>query len=101
MSNKSNITVLVAPLDWGLGHATRCIPLINHLLQSGCKVIIAAEGIQKELLKTEFPNVIFVNIPGYRIKYTKVKRFFVLKIALQIPKILIAIKNEKNGFTNF
>jgi uncharacterized protein (TIGR00661 family) len=101
LSPKSDITVLIAPLDWGLGHATRCIPLINHLLQIGCKVIIAAEGIQKELLKTEFPNVIFVNIPAYDIHYTNVKRFFALKIALQVPKILTAIYAEKKWLDRF
>ncbi len=101
MSNKTNITVLVAPLDWGLGHAARCIPLINHLLKRGCKIIIAAEGLQKKLLKSEFPNVIFVEIPGYNIKYTKDKRFFALKIILQIPKIVITISREKKWLSNF
>jgi len=101
LPDKSNITVLVAPLDWGLGHATRCVPLINYLLKKGCKVIIAAEGLQKNLLKNEFPNVIFVDIPGYNIKYTHAKRFFTLKVALQIPKILIIILSEKRWLNNF
>ena len=48
--------VLVSPLDWGLGHATRCIPVIRYLLNKGCNVIIAAEGAQENLLKTEFPS---------------------------------------------
>ncbi|MEJ7679633.1 MAG: hypothetical protein WKG06_17585 [Segetibacter sp.] len=101
MINNFNITILIAPLDWGLGHATRCIPLINFLMQSGCKVIIAAEGPQEKLLKMEFPALVFVRLPGYKIKYTNVKRFFALKIALQIPKILITIINEKNGLITF
>lgn len=98
---KFKITILIAPLDWGLGHATRCIPLINFLLQSGCKVIIAAEGIQKKLLETEFPNAIFVHIPAYNIKYTTVKRFFSLKIVLQLPKIFVTIIKEKNWLNAF
>ncbi len=101
MVNNSNISVLIAPLDWGLGHATRCIPLINFFVQSGCKVIIAADGPQEKLLKMEFPTLVFVHLPGYKIKYTNVKRFFALKIALQIPKILITINNEKKWLDNF
>lgn len=101
LKNKINITVLVAPLDWGLGHAARCIPIINFLLQSGCKVIIAAEGTQEKLLKAEFPTVTFVPIPGYKIKYTNVERFFALKIALQIPKIFITIFKEKKWLNRF
>lgn len=78
-----------------MGHATRCIPIIKHLLQSGCKVIIAAEGKQENLLKTEFPNLQFVHLPGYRIHYSKSKRLFSLKIIFQIRKILSAIKKEQ------
>jgi len=98
---KINITVLVAPLDWGLGHATRCIPIIKHLIQSGCNVIIAAEGAQEKLLKTEFPLLKFVHLPGYHIDYAKDKRFFSLKIIQQLPKILLAIKKEKKWLKDF
>lgn len=101
LSNKPDITILIAPLDWGLGHAARCIPLINYFLELDCKVIIAAEGIQKELLKSEFPNVIFVNIPRYNVKYTKVQRFFALKIILQIPKVINIIRQEKKWLDKF
>ena len=40
----SKKSILVAPLNWGLGHATRCIPIINSLLQHNFKVIISANG---------------------------------------------------------
>ena len=56
----NKLRVLVAPLDWGLGHATRCIPIIFKLLQQNCEVIIAAEGMGKILLQKEFPNLIFI-----------------------------------------
>ena len=36
--------VLVAPLDWGLGHATRCIPVIRELQAAGAEVWLAGEG---------------------------------------------------------
>lgn len=100
-TKNSKITILIAPLDWGLGHATRCIPIIKFLLQLKCQVIIAAQGPQEKLLKAEFPTVTFIPVPGYNIKYTTVERFFVFKIALQIPKILIAIYNEKQWLNNF
>jgi UDP:flavonoid glycosyltransferase YjiC (YdhE family) len=47
----TELTVLIAPLDWGLGHATRCIPIINELTRQGARVLIAASGSQKQLLK--------------------------------------------------
>ena len=42
--------ILVAPLNWGLGHATRCIPIINALLESGFEPILASDGPALELL---------------------------------------------------
>jgi uncharacterized protein (TIGR00661 family) len=101
VSEKFNFTILVAPLDWGLGHATRCTPLITHLLELGCKVIIAAEGASEKLLKTEFPQLQFVNLAGYRISYSASKRFFSLKIAAQLPKIILAIRKEKKWLEKF
>jgi uncharacterized protein (TIGR00661 family) len=101
VSIKFNSTILVAPLDWGLGHATRCIPLINYLLSLNCKVIIATDDTQEKLLKQEFPLLKFVNLPGYKISYTKEQRFFALKIFWQLPKIFKAVRSEKKWLDEF
>ncbi len=87
--------MLVAPLDWGLGHTTRCIPIINELLAQGFEVVIAAETDAAVLLKKEFLNIKILRLKGYRIKYAKNKAAFWAKIILQIPKIIVAIKREK------
>lgn len=95
MTEKINTaTVLVAPLDWGLGHTTRCIPVIRKLQWNGYKVIIAAEGAALYLLQQEFPGIDSVPLPGYRIRYSRYKRLLPLKILLQLPKILAAIRKE-------
>jgi UDP:flavonoid glycosyltransferase YjiC (YdhE family) len=62
-------TILVAPLNWGLGHATRCIPIINSLLAKGCKVIIASSERPYHLLKQEFPQLEHIYFPNYEIEY--------------------------------
>ena len=55
--------ILVAPLDWGLGHATRCIPIIKELLGNDCDVWLAGEGPQEALTAFRiFPLAIFT--PG-------------------------------------
>ncbi|SFQ03057.1 glycosyltransferase [Parafilimonas terrae] len=88
--------ILIAPLDWGLGHATRCIVLIRFLQKLGCAVTIAASGKIKKLLENEFPGIMFLHLPGYEISYSKNKRYLVIKILLQIPKILKIIRFERN-----
>ena len=95
------LKVLVAPLDWGLGHATRCIPIIKELINQGCTVIIAAGGIQKAVLQEEFPDLSFVEMPGFWIKYGKNRAFTLLKIIFAIPKILIGIKRENQWLHRF
>ena len=86
--------VLVAPLDWGLGHATRCIPIIYALLEEGFEVIIAADGLIKILLKNEFPDVVFTELKGYNIRYSNTGLWLLLKLMLQFPKLLLSIYSE-------
>ncbi len=86
--------ILIAPLDWGLGHATRSIPLIMSLLEEGCTIYIAADGQIKSLLQFEFPNATFLILRGYKIQYTKQKKYLLLKLMVQIPGILFSIYKE-------
>ncbi len=95
------LKVLVAPLDWGLGHATRCIPIIKELINQGCTVIIAAGGAQKAVLQEEFPDLSFVEMPGFWIKYGKNRAFTLFKLIFSIPKILIGIKRENQWLRRF
>ena len=61
--------VLVAPLNWGLGHATRCIPVIHSFLEKDWEVILASDGDALALLKKEFPDLPALMLPGYGIRY--------------------------------
>ncbi|MBS1497086.1 MAG: glycosyltransferase [Bacteroidetes bacterium] len=90
----SSNRVLVAPLDWGLGHATRCVPIINALIAEKFEVVLAAEGATANLLQKEFPLLKMLPLKGYGIKYSRTKAGFFIKIMTQLPKILAAIKYE-------
>ena len=93
-SNKKRI--LVVPLDWGLGHATRCIPLIRELQANGCEVIIAADHRVRSLLQHEFQQLTFIPLPGYQVNYSRSRGWLPLVILLQVPKILFHIYREHN-----
>ncbi|MEC9209038.1 MAG: glycosyltransferase [Bacteroidota bacterium] len=90
---KTKKRILIAPLDWGIGHATRCIPIINALINHNYEVIIAADGRPLHLLTTEFPKLEIIRFEGYNIKYPKYFPMS-LNMILQIPKILLGIKKE-------
>ncbi len=90
---ESNKRVLVAPLDWGLGHATRCIPVIRGLLGRNCEVVIASSGDALSLLRTEFPQLKAFELPGYKPVYPS-RGSMVWKMALQLPKFIKTIAAE-------
>ena len=84
----------MAPLDWGLGHATRCIPIIRGLVNAGFEVVLAAEGSQAVLLRAEFPLLAILPLEGYRVKYSKHPRWFAFSLLKQLPRLFTIIRKE-------
>jgi len=90
---KTSTTILVAPLNWGLGHATRCIPIIKALAAQNCRIILACDGRALSLLQKEFPQLESIQLKSYEIRYQK-KGNFVRTVLSQVPKILKSIRQE-------
>ncbi len=88
-----NKRIIVAPLCWGLGHATRCVPIINQLLEQGNTVAIASDGEALSLLKREFPKLESFELPAYDINYRY--HSMIINMIRQGPKILNAVYREK------
>ncbi|MFN7675226.1 glycosyltransferase [Flavobacterium sp.] len=99
MKNSTN-NILVAPLNWGLGHATRCIPIIRELEKNGFTPIIASDGIALELLQKEFPYLQSVALPSYEIEYAIDGANFKWKLIKNSPKMIQAIFEEKKLVKN-
>jgi uncharacterized protein (TIGR00661 family) len=91
----SDQKILVAPLNWGLGHATRCIPIIRALLACGYTPILASDGQALALLKKEFPNLTALELPSYDIEYARDGADFKWKMIKNLPKMIDAIRLEK------
>jgi UDP:flavonoid glycosyltransferase YjiC (YdhE family) len=89
--------ILVAPLNWGLGHATRCIPIIRELMAQNLEPVIASDGAALELLKKEFPELEHYLLPSYNIQYPKNSVFFAWKLLTQTPHIIRTITAEKKA----
>ncbi|MDA3954656.1 MAG: glycosyltransferase [Bacteroidales bacterium] len=85
--------ILICPLDWGLGHAARDVPLIRLLIKHNFEPIIASSGYTYELLLREFPNLQIIDFPSYSIRFSKY-RSQVLKMLVLIPKIIFCIIKE-------
>lgn len=99
-------TVLIAPLDWGLGHATRCLPIINLLLDQNYAVIVACTPTQEAIFNIFIDKIEVLHLFSYNISYTKKRWLLPFSIFLQIPKIgkkiykeykwLLQVIKEKN-----
>lgn len=95
MSTPLSANVLVAPLNWGLGHATRCIPIIRQLLAHGFTPILASDGSALELLRKEFPHLQALELPSYEIEYSKNGYDFKWKMLKNLPNMIEAMRAEK------
>ncbi|QTN37826.1 glycosyltransferase [Cryomorphaceae bacterium] len=85
--------ILVCPLNWGLGHATRCIPIIQALRADGYTPVIATSGRALYLLREEFPELEFIELPDYQITYQK-NGSFALNLVKLVPSVMAKIRQE-------
>lgn len=85
--------ILICPLNWGLGHATRCVPIIRALSDQGHKVIIAADKGPLAFLIKEFPDKEFIELPGFEPVYSK-SNTQVFKMMASYPKAVRAFKKD-------
>ncbi|MDD3078715.1 MAG: glycosyltransferase family protein [Paludibacter sp.] len=85
--------ILIAPLNWGLGHAARCVPVIKKYIADGHEVVIAADGFPMEFLQQEFPSVRKIDFPSYTIHYSA-GNTQILAMFRNLPPIISGIRRE-------
>ena len=86
--------IIVSPLNWGLGHATRCIPLVSALLKEEFEPVLAGDGASLNLIASEFPALRTYELPSYGIRYAKSPRFLKLNLLSQLSRIQKAVSEE-------
>ncbi len=92
----SHKTILICPLNWGLGHAARMVPVVKYYLYSGNRVILAADGNALNFLKHYFPDLEHILLPDVKIKYRK---NIVLGIIFSLPEFFKQVKKENKCLT--
>jgi hypothetical protein len=91
----SGKTIFLSPLDWGLGHATRCVPIIKELLLNNNKIIIGITPLTTHIFGQEFPTLEKVDVPAYNITYSSFLPAW-LSLLLNGRRILNVLKDERN-----
>lgn len=85
----SNKRILISPLNWGMGHVSRCIPIVDFLLKQGNSVIVAGEQSQLEVFRQYFPGAEFLVHNGYPFAFGAQGNF-----SLDLAKQFKALRNR-------
>ena len=79
--------ILVAPLNWGLGHASRCVPLVEQWLNEGHEVVLGGDGDSLTLLRKHFPRLRYVYLAPLQLRYSSGKSQ-VWALVKAIPQVI-------------
>ncbi len=85
--------LIYSVLNWGLGHATRSVPVINELKNMGYEVHLASSGDALTYLSAQFPDLPLLALPDYRINYPTT--YMMLNAMAFAPSMLLAIRKEQ------
>jgi uncharacterized protein (TIGR00661 family) len=95
-----NKRVLVCPLDWGLGHTARCIPILKLLQKQNNTVVVACDQKQKAFLSREVDGLEFVDLFGYNVRYSRsLPLWFVMM--LQFSRLRSVVRRENKWLEGF
>lgn len=85
--------ILIASLNWGWGHVSRTIGLINQLIQNQNEVLIACSEDQLRVFKLYFPDLEYKIIKDYPFQFNG-KGNFGLDLLFSSSRYIQTIKKE-------
>lgn len=91
MNNKK--TILICPLEWGLGHASRMIPVAAELIERGHKVLFASGTEHLNLIRSELPECELIVFSGFKPRYSKYLPQYIW-LLFKIPSLIYHIFSE-------
>lgn len=90
----AKMKVLICPLDWGMGHATRMMPVIDYLQNNNYEVSIAAGANTILVIKNEYPSLSYFLLPKISPRYTRYRKMLVPTLLLQLPGLFAKVVKE-------
>ena len=88
-----NRNILICPLEWGLGHAGRMIPLARKLQERNYNVIIGSGKTHQALFRNELPGLKYIDFPGFNPGYSRFLPQYI-SLLLKTPLLLYHIVAE-------
>ncbi len=94
MATQTPKRILIAPLDWGLGHTARCIPIISYISSLGHIPVVACNPSQRSFIEETFGDIEIIHLNGYNVSYSKWNKFAQIGLLSQLPRISRSIARE-------
>lgn len=94
MMGYERLHILVAVLDWGWGHAMRCMPVIEEALERGHEITVASSEGVLQCLAEAFPDIRTLALPAYAGQYRW--NNMAMNIAMKAPELILAMEEEQN-----
>ncbi len=92
--------VLIAPLNWGIGHATRCVPIIEMLMGLGAEVVLAGHGLVYDFFNNRYPGLELIMLPGHIVSYQTRGRRLMLPVVKGLPGYALSLYKEHQILKN-
>jgi hypothetical protein len=88
--------MLFGVCSWGLGHATRTLPIIRKTVEEGHEVTVVASGRALNMLKQELgPGPSFASLEDYHPPDTLIPSYLALGTLLRFPLYVTAMLHER------
>lgn len=86
--------IIYAMCSWGLGHATRSLPIIRKLIENGHHLTIISHGRSLELLQKELSDIVqYYDIEDYPMLLSDNSRQFLAKSMIYWPLFIKRIES--------
>jgi len=92
----AGMRILISPLNWGLGHAGRMIPLALELRKRGNEIIFGVDRSIIPVIEKDLPDIDIIALPGARIRYSRFLPQYI-SIFLQLPHLVEAAFREHSA----
>jgi uncharacterized protein (TIGR00661 family) len=94
--------VLYGVCSWGLGHATRSLPIMRKLIAEGNELTIVSHGRSLELLKMELgESAKYVDCEDYPLPYTEKSKVFLLRFCWFAPRLIKSMIAEHKKIVKY
>lgn len=92
--------VIYGVCSWGLGHATRSLPVIRKLIDEDNEITIISKGRSLELLKKELgKDIEYIDIPDYPMLLSENARQFMVKSLVYWPMFIRRMQSGLSKLT--